>query len=203
MILLLDKGVGCLKVLLFIVPIISYYLIIKDFKKHYNLNDKMAKIFLIVSIPVYLLFAYRYSFSPTTLIYSIVLAALFSATAIDLEQMIIPDKIILLLLICGVLNLIINIHNYKMLLGGFLFATVFSFALCLISNGGVGGGDVKLISILGLLLGYYNVYILLFIAYLFATIIGLVRICFKKATMKSPTPFGPFIALGFVILSFL
>lgn len=192
-----------LKLFLIAFPMLAYYLIIQYYKKYYMLNEKTINTVWLVSVPIYLLFAYRYSFSPITFIYSLVLSALFSITAIDLDVKIIPNKIIVAIIGLGVINLIMTINNYKLLLGGFLFAYIFSVFLYFITKKSFGGGDVKLLASLGLLLGYYNIYIVLFLSFLFATIYGLVKIISKKSSFKSAIPFGPFIAMGFVILSFI
>lgn len=157
----------------------------------------------IASIPVYILFAYQYSFSLTTLLYSIVLAILFSIAAIDLDQHIIPNNLVLVLLLIGFLNLALNMDNYKLLLGGLLFSFIFSLIMYVVSKGGIGGGDVKLLIALGLLLGFYNTYLLLIISFSFSALVGIVRFFLKRASIKSAMPFGPFITLGFVILSFV
>ncbi|MBI4118792.1 MAG: prepilin peptidase [Parcubacteria group bacterium] len=60
----------------------------------------------------------------------------------------------------------------------------------------MGGGDSKLGLFLGLWLGWPLVLEGLLMAYVLGTVIGLALIFFKRATLKSKMPFGPFLIIG-------
>ncbi len=70
-------------------------------------------------------------------------------------------------------------------------------ALWFFSKGrAMGFGDVKLGILLGILLGWPDILVALFIGFGVGAIFGSVAIFLKKKTMKSYLPFGPFLVLG-------
>lgn len=110
----------------------------------------------------------------------------------DLKHYIIPDKIIYPAIIIA---LIFNFH-----LNHFFSAAVaaaFFLLIILISKGkGMGLGDVKLVFLMGLILGFPKILIALFLAFLVGAIIGLGLILSSRKTLKSEIPFGPFLITG-------
>jgi prepilin signal peptidase PulO-like enzyme (type II secretory pathway) len=58
----------------------------------------------------------------------------------------------------------------------------------------VGSGDIRLGALLGVALGWPNVLVALFLAYFAGAVSGLVLILLKKKHLKSPLPFGIFLA---------
>jgi len=61
---------------------------------------------------------------------------------------------------------------------------------------------VKLGFFMGLFLGFPNILVALFFAYLIGAIIGIGLILTKKKTLKSEIPFGPFLVMGIFIAIF-
>src|SRR3989344_5500233 len=91
--------------------------------------------------------------------------------------------------------IIIFVYDLKDCLLSALVASVFFLFLVLVSKGKwMGMGDVKLAVLMGLVLGWPNVLWALFLAFMSGAVIGLVLIAFKKKTLKSQIPFGPFLA---------
>lgn len=70
------------------------------------------------------------------------------------------------------------------------------FAIALISRGGMGMGDVKLMALIGSFLGWQAVFYVLFGAALFGSVGGLLYLCKTKQGKKTPIPFGPSLALA-------
>jgi len=122
----------------------------------------------------------------------------------DLKHYIIPDKVIYqAIAITFLYNLILNsqfiIHNSISAFG----AAGFFLFIVLVSRGKwMGVGDIKLVFLIGLLLGWPNTLLALFLAFLIGAIIGLGLIILKKKTIKSELPFGPFLILGIYIALF-
>jgi len=82
-------------------------------------------------------------------------------------------------------------------------ASAFFLAIILISRGRwMGWGDVKLAFFMGLLLGFPNILIALFLAFFFGAIMGIGLIIIGKKTLKSEIPFGPFLVAGTFIALF-
>ena len=125
----------------------------------------------------------------------------------DLKHYIIPDKIIYPAIAIAFLyqlfrNLESGIWNldfrpllYPLLSA--LLASTFFLAIFLISRGKwLGFGDVKLVFFLGLLLGFPNILVALFLAFFIGAGVGILLIAFRKKTLKSEVPFGPFLVSG-------
>lgn len=84
-----------------------------------------------------------------------------------------------------------------------LVAALFFFALIWISKGKwIGGGDVKLGFLAGLIVGWPGILFVLFFAYMIGAIVSLILIATKKKTWKSQIPFGPFLVTGILIVMF-
>ena len=116
----------------------------------------------------------------------------------DFKHYLIPDKILFpAILIASAYRIIENyvaIPNYLLAV---LAASGFFLVIFLISAGRwMGFGDVKLAILMGLLLGFPNVLTALFIAFFLGAIMGVIAMIFKKKTLKSEMPFGPFLIMG-------
>ncbi len=82
-------------------------------------------------------------------------------------------------------------------------ASCFFFFLIWVSRGKwIGGGDVKLGFLSGVIVGWPKILFVLFFAYMIGAIVSLVLIVAKKKTWKSQIPFGPFIVSGILIVMF-
>ena len=60
----------------------------------------------------------------------------------------------------------------------------------------MGFGDVKLAILLGLLLGFPNILVGLFLSFFFGAIIGVALMLLSKKGFKSEIPFAPFLIFG-------
>ncbi|MDR1159533.1 MAG: prepilin peptidase [Syntrophomonadaceae bacterium] len=108
---------------------------------------------------------------------------------------IIPDRLNYPTLVIGLL-LSLWMHNiFSALIGmialGGLFLLIFIF-----SQGGLGGGDVKLALVIGVFCGWPGALGAFFIASVLAAVYAVVLLVSKKAGLKSAIKFGPFLALG-------
>lgn len=66
----------------------------------------------------------------------------------------------------------------------------------LISRGGMGLGDVKMAGLMGLMLGFPNVFVGIFLAVVTGGIVAVVVLMLKRKNRKQAIPFGPFLSLG-------
>lgn len=78
------------------------------------------------------------------------------------------------------------------------FFVVF-FLVRLASRGGVGYGDIKMITAAALILGVYGTFAFLLVSHVLAAVAAIVLLVSKKATRKDGLPFGPFFYLGYLI----
>lgn len=136
-------------------------------------------------------------------IYAVFFASLIVISMIDLEHKIIPDVItipgMIAGLICSIFFLPLGfVHSLAaLLLGGGLF-----YAIAVISKGGMGGGDIKLIAAIGSFLGWQKTLLTIFLSALIGSIVGISLMIVKKKGRKDMIPYGPFIALGAAISVF-
>jgi prepilin signal peptidase PulO-like enzyme (type II secretory pathway) len=84
----------------------------------------------------------------------------------------------------------------------FLAGGFFLFLVLATKGEGMGGGDVKLGFLMGLVLGFSNLLLALFAAFVSGAIVGMLLIAFGKKKMKSMIPFGPFLIFGFLLSYF-
>lgn len=140
-----------------------------------------------------------------------VLTLLAAIGGIDLQKMIIPNK--LLLLGMGLRGLILLLQffmapeslkeEFFFSVAGFLFGLFFMLVLSFFSHKGIGYGDVKLFSWLGFSLGLADVYSILFYSSIVAAIVGIYLLLLKKMDKKTKIPFGPFVLVGTYLVFWL
>lgn len=161
----------------------------------------------ITAISSLLLFL-RYGLSWSYLFYFSFFAALIVITVIDLYHQIIPDVISIPGIGVGLLGALILPHitffNSLMgiLLGGgslFVVATLYQW---LFKREGMGGGDVKLLAMIGAFLGWDAVVLTILLGSLVGSIIGIMIMALKGKDFKYAIPFGPFLSLGAVTALF-
>ena len=88
------------------------------------------------------------------------------------------------------------------LLGGGA-AGLFFLALSVLSRGQwIGGGDLKLGVLIGLVVGWPAVLVALISAYVLGMLYAIVLLVSREATLKSSVPFGPMLAAGYFIAAF-
>lgn len=61
---------------------------------------------------------------------------------------------------------------------------------------GLGGGDIKLLAMIGSWLGVHSLLIVIVLSSLLGSIVGIGIMIFQKKDFKTAIPFGPFLALG-------
>ena len=123
----------------------------------------------------------------------------------DLKYGIIPDKIVFPAILVSAFYLLTM--NYQLLAINFLStlgAGLFFLLLFLITRGrGMGFGDVKFSFLMGLILGFPNIIVALYLAFLTGAIVGCILIIWrKKKVFGTAIPFGPFLVLGNFIAIF-
>lgn len=118
---------------------------------------------------------------------------------IDLDHMIIPDKMVGIIFVLGAVRLLWlrPIPITSGLLGA---ALGFGFlALIAIFTGAMGGGDVKLMGAAGLWLGNSATVLALMIGFVLGSSVGVLLIALKKKSRKDYIPFGPYLCIGIFV----
>lgn len=125
---------------------------------------------------------------------------LLAVTLTDLEQRIIPNKILIVAVVIGaILVAATDPGSLPERIGSGVAAGGLLFLVALAYPRGMGLGDVKLAATMGLFLGR-NVAPAILVALLAGSLVGLVMIAREgAAARKRAIPFGPFLALGGVV----
>lgn len=150
---------------------------------------------------VIIIFTYTlFGFSPLFFKYTVFFYILQVITFIDLETYIIPNRLVLTLLLWSLIwqflypAIPLSAAGLGLLAGAGLFLLI-----ALISKGGMGGGDVKLMAVLGLSAGWPLVLIVFLFAFLFGALVGVFLMLTGKKTRRDPLAFAPFLSLSFII----
>lgn len=150
----------------------------------------------------------RFGLNLAALIYFIFIAALLVVTFIDIDHQIIPDRISLYGIPLGLVASFIlpGIRPIDSLIGilvggGSLFLVAFSYEL-LTGNEGMGGGDIKLLAMIGALVGWKGIIVTILIASVTGTVVGFALMLFARKNLKFAVPFGPFLSIGAVVYLF-
>lgn len=135
-------------------------------------------------------------------------SALVVITFIDLEHQIIPDVISLPGIVIGfAASFILPWLGWKNSLigiligGGSLLIVAYGYQF-LTKKEGMGGGDIKLLAMMGAFLGWRSVPFIIFIASLVGSIIGVTLMVVQKKDSKLAIPFGPFLAISAILYIF-
>ncbi len=141
------------------------------------------------------------------------LTLLLGMSAADLEEQIIPDEMSLSGVLLGLLfsfTFPILHHEtvhwrgllqsaFGILAGGGIIYATGVFGELIFKKESMGGGDVKLMAMIGAFLGWKNIIIIFFLAPIIALPIGLYARFGKK---EEYIPYGPFLSLAAVIILF-
>lgn len=137
------------------------------------------------------------AFLPVSLATSTCLLVL---SVIDWETREIPDGIQLFLLAVGLVwngyALWAGLDIWLSNLIGFFAVSVPLLIIAVATKGGMGGGDIKLTAVCGLILGWQRSLLSLALAAILGTIVMLPRHIAEKRDRNSEIPFGPFLASG-------
>ncbi len=132
---------------------------------------------------------------------------LLTVSGIDLDEQIIPNRIILPSIAIGLVALgVVSIvrSDYHIILHavyGMLIGGGFLGIIAFLAPRGMGMGDAKLGAFIGIFLGFYVLAGLL-IAFLLGSIISIILLATKRKGRRDRIPFGPFLAMGGILALF-
>jgi len=129
-------------------------------------------------------------------------SALILVAFIDIDHQIIPDVISLPgIPICFLLSVFLMELPFMeallgLVLGGgslYLIAVLYELAT---KREGMGGGDIKLLAMMGAFLGWKSLLFILLVSSLVGAVVGISVMWAKGGDMKYAVPFGPFLSLA-------
>jgi prepilin signal peptidase PulO-like enzyme (type II secretory pathway) len=135
-----------------------------------------------------------------------VLALLIILAVYDLRWMLLPDRIMIPAIVIG-LTYVMSVvwpqsgasEAGRYCLGA-LAAGGFFYALAAFSGGrAMGGGDIKLAFLMGLLLSPWKLLVAMELAFVLASVFGVVMLAVGRLKRGGHLPFGPFLVLGTIV----
>jgi leader peptidase (prepilin peptidase)/N-methyltransferase len=145
-----------------------------------------------------------FMFGPTIAgsIYFIFISSLLVITFIDIDHKIIPDVISLPGIPIGLAaSFVLPAMTFKTALlgilagGGSLWIVAWTYSL-ITRKEGMGGGDIKLLAMIGAFIGWKGVVFTIFAASVAGTVLGMIVMLVKGKDLKYAIPFGPFLSIG-------
>lgn len=186
-----------------LLPVLSYVLLRGKCR---TCQAKVSPIYPLMELLTGILFALAYVHFGLTAEFFVALlfiSMLVCITVSDIAYMLIPNKILLFFLPLLVVGRIFSPLTpwWDSLLGAVVgFGMLYIVAL--LSRGGMGGGDIKLFFVIGIVLGTVKTLLTLAFASAIGLVIGIIVLRMTKKGRKTPVPFGPSIALAAIILYF-
>ena len=182
------------------IPILSY-IVLGGRCAYCKINIPWRYPFVELLCGLLYVFLYKqFGISTVGVVLTALATTLLIVTFIDLDHQIIPDTITVPGIVAGLVAsfFLTPIGVLNALIGTFLGGGLF-FLVAMLSRGGMGGGDIKLIAMIGAFLGWQAVLVTIFLSALLGACVGLSLILLKKKGRKDPVPFGPFLAMGGII----
>ena len=137
-------------------------------------------------------------FSLESILYCLFVSALLVLSVIDWRTYEIPIGINIFILVLGILHTALDYSNWLTYVIGFFSVSLFLFLLLWISKGrAIGGGDVKLMAVAGLLLGWKLAILAFFIGCIVGSVIHLLRM--KLSGADKVLAMGPYLSVGLFI----
>ena len=144
----------------------------------------------------------RYGLSYQYFLYLLFIATLVTITFIDLQHKIIPDVLSLPGIIVGwaASFVLAHISWLDSLIGiiaggGSLFLVAFTYER-ITDKEGMGGGDIKLLAMIGAWMGWRSLPLIVLISSVTGAVIGLTFLLLAGKGLRFKIPFGPFLSLG-------
>lgn len=158
---------------------------------------------------LFALLVLRFGPQPFVVVLMLFVAILVAITFIDLDHQIIPDCISLPGILAGFFcsSLVLPWMTWLDSLlgivvgGGSLYLVAAGYYL-LTGKEGMGGGDIKLLAMIGAFLGWKAVLPVVFFASVLGTLVGVPVMLISRADGKLAIPFGPFLATGALLYLF-
>jgi leader peptidase (prepilin peptidase)/N-methyltransferase len=132
-------------------------------------------------------------------------AALVLLMATDLDQKLLPDVVTFPLMVLGALALVwggdslVSRSPAWLAVTGAVVVPAVLYALSIpFGAGALGGGDIKFMVGVGLMIGLVRVVLALFAGALLSGVVVIALLVTRRITLKSYIPFGPFLIAGAV-----
>jgi len=188
------------------IPVFSYFLLKGKCKQCATSISIIYPIIEAVTALLILAGFIKFGVSWKFVIFCFVGPALVIITAIDIEHKVIPDIITLPGIIFGLVagSYLVGFKDsaFGLFVGGGTFLLISETYYRIRGNVGMGGGDIKFIAAAGALLGWQQVFLIIFLSAFMGSVVGVAGLAKKRLRALSQIPFGPFLAGGTLVAYF-
>ena len=190
------------------IPIVSY-VFLRGKCRH--CKAKISLQYPVVELLMALLSAavvFKFGLTLTALGYFLFCAALLCIIWIDIHHQIIPDRISLPGIVIGFLFSFVNTaltwqsSLLGLLIGGGALYTIAVLYYLIRKQEGMGGGDIKLLAMIGAFLGWQSLLFVIFFSSLTGTFVGIAAMIQQRKGGATRIPFGPFLSLAALVFLF-
>lgn len=144
---------------------------------------------------LYLVVFAEYGLSLETLLYCLLFSALLTLSVIDFRTFEIPLGINLFILALGLIRIVTDYTDWPRYVIGLFLVSGFLYIIYLVTHGrGIGGGDVKLMAVCGLLIGWQLILIGFVAGCIIGSVVHLLRM--KLSGEGRVLAMGPYLSVG-------
>jgi leader peptidase (prepilin peptidase)/N-methyltransferase len=188
------------------IPVLSYLLLLGRCRRCRTRISLRYPVVELLTAAVFVLHYAVFGWTALMVVRVLFACALVVLFAIDLEHQILPNVITLPGLAAG---LIFSLVFPPGVLDALLGALVGGGVLWLIGEAyfrmtgqeGMGGGDVKMLAMVGAFLGWKLVLVTLIVSSIAGSLFGLIVILSRRGNLKQALPYGTFLAVGALLAS--
>lgn len=162
---------------------------------------KVTAITVLAEIILFIQFGISFTFGLYAFLTLLLIVCMFS----DIKGCIIPNEVNFLGFIVGIMLAFVKMsYDVKagldllsgMVIGFLIFLAIAGLSLLIYKREGMGGGDIKLMGVIGLYLGLMNNMQVFIFSFFLAAIISILLLATKRKKSDDYIPFGPFIVLA-------
>lgn len=144
----------------------------------------------------------RFALTPAFFVYLVYACLLIIIFTYDFRYYLILDKVtvpgMVIALLCSVF--ILKISAWHLLFGVIIGGGFFLLQFVVSRGKWIGGGDIRLGVLMGLMLGYQPLLLALFAAYLLGSVVGIGLIVSGRKKWQSQVPFGTFLSAATILV---
>lgn len=193
------------------IPILSYFILMGRCRECGERISMRYPIVEFVTGCLTVALVFKWGIHPALGVFFLYCCAMVVVFGIDLDHMIIPDVIslngIAIGIIASLVGFIPDMDWKSSLIGCFLGGAVLYVPAAIYERirgiEGLGGGDIKLLAMIGSFTGIHGVLFVLFFSSLIGSLAAFIGIAMRGAGAKTPIPFGPFLtsaAVAYVLV---
>jgi leader peptidase (prepilin peptidase)/N-methyltransferase len=191
------------------IPVVSYIILKGRCRDcHEKISPRYPLVELLTAGMSVLIF-WKFGFSLQYLFVFVFCCSLIVITFIDLDHQIIPDIITLpgIPLFSLIAVFFMGVPWLEVILGvliggGCLYVVAVGYEL-ITGREGMGGGDIKLLAMLGGFLGWKSIFFIVFVSSFLGALVGIGVMIARGKDMKYAVPFGPFLSMAAVAYIFV